>query len=61
MAKHTSAYRRHMSASMRRYYAGRMHSGARRGPIVHQHDQAVAISLTEARAKHLRGAPPAPK
>jgi hypothetical protein len=51
-----------MRSRMRSFTKGTMHSGKKRtGPVVHQYKQAVAIGLSEARAKHLRGAPPAPK
>lgn len=51
----------HMRREWRRYQGGRLHSGARKGPVVRAYDQYVAIALSSARAKQLRGAPPAPK
>jgi hypothetical protein len=62
MPARPSAFHRHMRSRMRSFTKGTMHSGKKRtGPVVHQYKQAVAIGLSEARAKHLRGAPPAPK
>jgi Family of unknown function (DUF6496) len=60
--RRTSAFHRHMRSRMRSFTKGKMHSTkARTGPVVRSTAQAVAIALSEARAKHLRGAPPAPK
>lgn len=62
MPARPSAFHRHMRSRLRAFAKGTMHSGTKRtGPIVHQFRQAVAIALSEARAKHLRGAPKAPR
>jgi hypothetical protein len=60
--RRNTAFHRHMAREYRAYQRGRLHSGTRRtGPVVRQYDQYVAIGLSSARAKDLRGAPPAPK
>jgi len=52
----------HMRREWRRYQQGRLHSGTRRtGPVVRAYDQYLAVALSSARAKGLRGAPPAPR
>ena len=57
-----TAFHRHMAREWRAYKRGSLHSGTRRtGPVVRQYAQFVAVGLTTARARKLRGAPPAPK
>jgi len=48
---------KHMSSRMKSFAKGKMHSGTKRGPVVKSQKQAVAIALSEARAKGLKGAP----
>jgi hypothetical protein len=55
------AFHAHMRREWQRFQRGTLHSGARTGPIVRTVSQYQAVALTSARAKHLRGAPPAPK
>lgn len=36
---------------MNEYKAGKLHSGSKKGPIVHNRKQALAIALSEARRR----------
>jgi hypothetical protein len=38
-----------MHKVMREYKEGELHSGSKRGPVVHSRDQAIAIGMSEAR------------
>ncbi len=39
---------------MREYKEGELHSGSKKGPVVDNHKQAIAIALSEARKKALK-------
>jgi hypothetical protein len=60
--KASKAMTKHMSSRMKSFSKGTMHSTkTRTGPVVKSRKQAVAIALSEARAKGLKGAGRAPK
>lgn len=51
MAKHKSKKEKKISKVIREFEAGELHSGSKKGPVVKDHKQAVAIALSEARRK----------
>lgn len=54
----SKTFRKHMEKRMRTFKKGQMHSHKRRtGPVVRKRSQAIAIALSEARKKGLKGAP----
>ena len=50
MAKQTPAQRKKIAKIMREHKRGELHSGSKKGPIVHNPTQAIAIALKEAGA-----------
>lgn len=57
-----SAFHQHMRREWQRFQRGTLRSGhARKGPVVRDRAQFVAIALSAARAKGLRGAPRRPR
>lgn len=58
MAKQSSTFKEHMERRMHTFKERQMHSRKQRtGPVVTSREQAIAISLSEARKKGLKGAP----
>jgi hypothetical protein len=51
--KAQSGKERFMSAEMRKFKKGKLHSGSKKGPVVKSKKQAVAIMLSSARKKGL--------
>jgi hypothetical protein len=64
MAKTSPAAQQKVAKVMHEWGQGQLHSGSKKGPLVPKtkasQSQAVAIALSEARAKGLK-APPAPR
>jgi len=57
MAKQSKAMQSFMKSRMHSFKQGTMHSAkARTGPVVRNRAQAIAIALSEARAKGMKGA-----
>lgn len=53
--QHTKAgLRRVMRSTMGKWKQGKLHSGSKKGRVVTSQSQAIAISLSEARAKGFR-------
>jgi hypothetical protein len=53
-----------VAQEMRKFAAGKLHSGSKSGPVVKSRKQAIAIALSEAglsrkKSSSMRGAPPA--
>ena len=46
-----TAYEKKVGKVMKEYKEGKLHSGSKKGPVVHSKKQAVAIAISEANKK----------
>lgn len=54
MAKESKKAQSKIKKVMEEYKAGELHSGSKKGPVVKNRSQAIAIALSEARRKGLK-------
>ena len=54
MAKESKKAQAKIHRVMKEFKAGKLHSGSKKGPVVSNPKQAIAISLSEARKKGLK-------
>jgi hypothetical protein len=48
---------KNMKGVMKEWKQGKLHSGSKKGPVVKDRKQAIAIGLSEQRQKRLKGKP----
>jgi len=51
MAKHKAAKKKKVAKVIHEFEAGELHSGSKKGPLVTDKKQAIAIALSEAKRK----------
>lgn len=51
MPKKQTASQKKIASEMKKFAAGKLHSGSKKGPIVKSREQAIAISLSVAKKK----------
>jgi hypothetical protein len=54
-----AGYEAFVKEEMGKYKRGSLHTGSKKGPVVKNRKQAIAIALSQARKKGLKGAPKA--
>lgn len=57
MKKKETKGQKFIEKRMHTFKEGGMHSSTKKGPVVHDPKQAIAISLSEARKKHMKVSP----